>query len=67
MNWRGTLIGTMKQKGIKSKDVAKHLGVSPGYISYIINGKKTAKTGKGSKQSLFNAIKEIEKCRTKQQ
>ena len=38
--WTGNLIGKMHNKEISNEDLAKELGVTPAYVSMILNGKR---------------------------
>lgn len=39
--WTGDLVGKMHTAGISCSDLAKELDVSLGYVSMILNGKRT--------------------------
>ena len=38
--WTGVLVGKMHNKEISNEDLAKELGVTPAYVSMILNGKR---------------------------
>ena len=54
--WTGHLVGKMHNNGIKNDDLASKLGVCKGYISMVLNGKKTPK---GAKERFESAVNEI--------
>ena len=38
--WTGRLVGKMHNERINAEDVASEMGVTPGYVSMILNGKR---------------------------
>ena len=36
--WTGELVGEMHNAGISARDLAKELGLTPAYVSMILNG-----------------------------
>lgn len=43
VSWAGQLVGEMHDAGITGRQLAKHMGLTPGYVSMILNGKKSPK------------------------
>jgi transcriptional regulator with XRE-family HTH domain len=54
--WAGRLVGKMFMNRIANEDVARELGVSPAYISMILNGKSKTK---GIRQRMEGAVDAI--------
>lgn len=55
-SWIGAAIGAMHLNHISNIDLADKLGVTPEYISMILNGRKTPKA---AETKIMTAIKEI--------
>ena len=55
-HWIGEIVGLMHKHGILNKQLADHLGVTPEYISAILNGHREPA---GVEARLRNAIDEI--------
>ena len=51
-NWIADIVGKMHINKITNKDIAIKMGVTPEYISMLLNGKKTTKTAKEAKKSI---------------
>lgn len=54
--WIADVVGKMHINKISNKDVAKEMGVTPEYISMLLNGKKTTKTAKQDITTAINSI-----------
>lgn len=54
--WTGDVVGEMHINKISSSELAAHLGVTPEYISMVLNGHREPK---GIEDRLRNAIEEI--------
>lgn len=61
--WIGEAVGLMHLNKIKAKEVAEQMGVTPVYLSMIMNGKKKVKDDERMKSRVFEAIEAIEKKR----
>lgn len=55
-NWIGEIVGLMHKYGITSQQLADHLGVTPEYISMILNGHREPV---GVEERFRKAIKEL--------
>lgn len=55
-NWIADAVGKMKVNGITGVQVAKKMGVSPQWFSYLINGKRSTED---ASERVNNAIDEI--------
>ena len=55
-HWIGEIVGLMHKQGISNKLLAAHLGVTPEYISMVLNGHREPA---GIEDRLRNAINEI--------
>ena len=55
-HWIGEIAGMMHKHGISNKQLAAHLGVTPEYISLILNGHREPA---GVESRLRKAIDEI--------
>lgn len=56
--WTGKLVGRMHNERVRIEDIANQLGVSKGYISMILNGKRTPDGAKERLNGAFTAILE---------
>lgn len=54
--WTGELIGKMHNEGVTSNDLAKHLGITPGYVSMLLRSKRGKR---GQRERLEKAFEEI--------
>jgi transcriptional regulator with XRE-family HTH domain len=55
-HWIGEIVGLMHRRGISKKQLATHLGMTPGYISMVLNGHREPA---GIEDRLRKAIDEI--------
>ena len=55
-HWIGEIVGLMHKYRISNKQIAAHLGVTPEYISMVLNGHREPD---GIEDRLRNAIDEI--------
>ena len=55
-HWIGEIVGLMHKYGISNKQVAAHLGITPEYISMVLNGHREPA---GIEDRLRKAIEEI--------
>ena len=60
--WTGRLVGKMHNERIRAEDIATELGVTPAYVSMILNGKRNPPEAKARLEGAVNAI--IEKRKT---
>lgn len=63
--WIGEAVGLMHINKIMAKEVAEEMGVTPVYLSMIMNGKKKVRDEERLKSRVFGAIKAIETKRAK--
>lgn len=54
--WTGRLVGKMHNEGIRAEDIASELGISTGYVSMILNGKRKPADAKERFEAAVNAI-----------
>lgn len=54
--WTGWVVGQMHIAGISGKQLAEHMGVTPEYVSMILNGKRAPE---GAEQRFKNAVAEL--------
>lgn len=54
--WTGEVVGLMHINCISNNDMAEELGLTPEYVSMILNGKKKSKS---IKERMEKAIEEI--------
>lgn len=54
--WIGEAVGRMHIAGIEHRQLAEHMGVSQGYVSMILNGKKTPAD---AEQRVMKALDEL--------
>ena len=54
--WIGEIVGKMHVNKISNIDVAKAMGVTPEYISMLLNGKKTSKSAKEDLTAALDTI-----------
>lgn len=57
-HWIGEIVGLMHKYGIPNKQLAAHLGVTPEYISMVLNGHREPA---GIEDRLRKAVDEIAK------
>ena len=57
-HWIGEIVGLMHKNGISNKQLAAHLGMTPEYISMVLNGHREPA---GIEARLRTAIDEITK------
>ncbi len=55
-NWIARVVGKMHVNNIKQVELAKYIGVSPEYLSTILNGKRKPKK---AKERIMQAVDEI--------
>lgn len=55
-HWIGEIVGLMHKHGISNKQLAAHMGVTPEYVSMVLNGHREPN---GIEDRLRNAISEI--------
>lgn len=60
--WTGEVVGLMHINKITNSDIAKILGVTPEYVSMILNSKKTSN---GIEKRMKDAVAEI--CRNRKE
>lgn len=65
--WIGEAVGLMHINKIMAKEVAEEMGVTPVYLSMIMNGKKKVRDEEHLKSRVFGAINAIETKRAKAQ
>lgn len=63
--WIGEAVGLMHINKIMAKEVAEEMGITPVYLSMIMNGKKKVRDEERLKSRVFGAIKAIETKRAK--
>jgi predicted transcriptional regulator len=56
--WAGQLIGDMYDAHVSARQLADYMGLTPGYVSMVLNGKKTPK---GAEQRFRAALQEMRK------
>lgn len=54
--WTGALIGKMHNAEVTFEDLAQELGVSKGYISMILNGRRKPPEAKKRLQEAYESI-----------
>ena len=59
--WTGKLIGEMHNARVTADDLAKEIGCSKGYISMILNGRRTPVDAQAKLETAFNSIIERRK------
>lgn len=62
--WTGRLVGKMHNERIRAEDIATELGVTPAYVSMILNGKRNPPEAKTRLEGAVNAIIEKRKIDT---
>lgn len=55
-NWTGQLVGAMHNANVSARQLADYMGLTPEYVSMILNGKKTPK---GAEQRFRTALQEM--------
>lgn len=55
-DWTGWVVGQMHIAGISGKQLAEHMGVTPEYVSMILNGKRAPE---GAEQRFKSAVAEL--------
>ena len=63
--WTGNLIGKMHNAGVTYDDLAKETGLNKGYISMILNCKRTPPNAQEKMENAFNSILEKRKNEVK--
>lgn len=56
--WTGRLIGDMHNAGVSRAEVARELGVSPAYVTMVLNGIRTPKGAEEKLRAAFERVKE---------
>ena len=59
--WTGKIVGKMHVEEITNIDIAKEMGVSPSYVSMILNSTRTPATAKERVTNALEAIIERKK------
>lgn len=59
--WTGRLVGRMHNERIDAKELAAEIGVTPAYISMILNGKRNPPGARERLEKAINAILEKRK------
>lgn len=54
--WTGVLIGKMHNANITLEDLAEELGVTKGYVSMILNGRRRPPEAKKRMQAAYESI-----------
>jgi len=54
--WAGQLIGDMYDAHVSARQLADYMGLTPEYVSMVLNGKKTPK---GAEQRFRAALQEM--------
>lgn len=62
--WTGRLVGKMHNERIRAEDIATEIGVTPAYVSMILNGKRNPPGAKARLEDAVNAIIEKRKATT---
>ena len=57
-HWIGEIVGQMHKNGISNKQLAEHMGMTPEYISMVLNGHREPA---GIEDRLRKAVDEITK------
>lgn len=55
-DWTGWVVGQMHIAGISGRQLAEHMGVTPEYVSMILNGKRAPE---GVEQRFRDAVDEL--------
>lgn len=55
-SWIGEVVGKMHIADIEGKELAQHMGVTPGYLSMLLNGKRSPG---GAEQRIKEALDEL--------
>ena len=55
--WTGVLIGKMHNENITFEDLAEELGVTKGYVSMILNGRRKPPEAKKKLQEAYESIR----------
>lgn len=55
-DWTGWVVGQMHIAGISGKQLAEHMGVTPEYVSMILNGKRAPE---GAESRFKSAVAEL--------
>lgn len=63
--WTGRLIGKMHNERIRAEEIATELGITPAYVSMVLNGKRKPPGAKDRFEGAVHAI--IEKRKTNAQ
>ncbi len=61
--WTGNLVGRMHNERVTLDDLAKQMGLSRGYVSMILNGKRSPD---GAKERLNTAFADVLAARKEQ-
>ena len=62
-NWIAEVRGRMYVNKVTNLDIAEHLGVTPQYVSYIFNGKRTPKDAEEKIRGAVEAIIDHERVK----
>lgn len=55
-SWIGEVVGKMHIANIEGRELAQHMGVTAGYISMLLNGKRSPS---GAEQRIKEALDEL--------
>ena len=56
--WTGELVGEMHNAGISAKDLAKEMGLTPAYLSMILNGHREPPGAEEKLRAALERLKE---------
>lgn len=59
-HWIGEIVGLMHMNGISNKQLAEHMGMTPEYISMILNGNREPAGIEGRIRKAIEEIAEME-------
>ena len=60
-NWMGELIGQMHNTGVSRKEIAAELGVTPAYVTMLLNGIRTPEGAETKLRCAFETVREKRK------
>jgi transcriptional regulator with XRE-family HTH domain len=56
--WTGDLVGEMHNAGISARDLAKEMGLTPAYLSMILNGRREPHGAEEKLRAALERLKE---------